>query len=81
MPRVVYVLESLSSPTHHYVGSSSDVTRRLEAHNSGASRHTAKYRPWRVVVSIEFADATGADRFERYLKSGSGHAFARKRLW
>ena len=31
-----------------------------------------------LVVSLEFADATVAGRFERYLKSGSGRAFARR---
>jgi putative endonuclease len=29
----------------------------------------------------ERADRAKAEAFERYLKSGSGHAFARKRLW
>ena len=77
MSRFVYVLESLSNPSRHYVGSSADVTTRLAAHNAGASSHTAKFRPWRLTVSIQFADAARADRFERYLKSGSGRAFAR----
>ena len=30
---------------------------------------------------VAFSDETKARTFERYLKSGSGHAFARKRLW
>jgi hypothetical protein len=29
-----------------------------------------------VIVSIEFPDESAAARFERYLKSGSGRAFA-----
>jgi hypothetical protein len=40
--------------------------------------HTARDRPWRVVVSLEFDDGAAARRFERYLKSGSGRAFAKR---
>ena len=52
--------------------------RRLAAHNGGLSAHTASGCPWRVIVSIEFADAKKAAAFERYLKSGSGRAFAQR---
>jgi hypothetical protein len=38
--------------------------------------HTAPGRPWMVVVVIEFADEGRAVAFERFLKSGSGVAFA-----
>jgi putative endonuclease len=75
----VYVLESLADPARHYVSLSSDAAeRRLACHNAGLSQYTAKYRPWRVLVSIEFADHATAVRFEKYLKTGSGRAFARK---
>ena len=33
---------------------------------------------WSLVVSLEFADSQLAGRFERYLKSGSGRAFAKR---
>lgn len=77
----VYLLESNSDPARRYVGLSSDLKRRLEAHNAGKSTHTAKYRPWRLVTYVAFSDKAKAEGFERYLKSGSGHAFANKRLW
>ena len=35
-------------------------------------------KPWQFVVSIEFAEERTAVHFERYLKSGSGRAFARR---
>src|SRR5262249_31563768 len=76
--RCVYVLESLANPQRHYTGLTTDVAARLAWHNSGLSYHTAKFRPWRVLVSFEFAATTIAVRFERYLKSGSGRAFARR---
>ena len=77
----VYLLESNEVPGHRYVGLSTDLKRRLKDHNSGNSRHTAKYRPWRLVTYIAFSNESKAEAFERYLKSGSGHAFAKKRLW
>lgn len=42
--------------------------------------HTAKYGPWTLDVIIEFADERRAVLFERYLKSGSGVAFAHRHL-
>jgi putative endonuclease len=72
---------SLAEPEERYVGVTSDLKVRLLAHNNGESRHTAKYRPWKLATYVAFSDAAQAHAFEGYLKSGSGHAFARKRLW
>lgn len=77
----VYLLESLSTPAERYVGATSDLRRRLDEHNAGKSPHTSKFAPWRLVTYLAFSDESKAAVFERYLKSGSGHAFARKRLW
>jgi predicted GIY-YIG superfamily endonuclease len=77
----VYLIESLSEPAQRYVGASGDLKRRLTEHNAGKSPHTRKYKPWRLVTYMAFSSASQAENFERYLKSGSGHAFAKKRLW
>lgn len=77
----VYLLESTDDPSHRYVGMTSDLKTRLTEHNAGKSSHTAKHRPWRLVTYVAFSERTQALAFERYLKSGSGHAFANKRLW
>ncbi len=42
--------------------------------------HTSKFRPWRLKTYIAFNDVKQAFAFEKYLKSGSGRAFAKKRL-
>ena len=76
--RFVYVLKSGDSKAHFYVGVTSDVRARLCDHNDGRCPHTAKRRPWQLQVVIEFPDEPRALRFERYLKSGSGRAFARR---
>ena len=76
--RFVYVLRRESDAGCHYVGVTSDVDARLEWHNAGPSGQTVRHRPWAVIISIEFADERTALRFERYLKSGSGRAFAKR---
>ena len=75
----VYILET-EDAQHHYVGLTEDLRKRLEDHTSGRSPHTAKYGPWRLKTYIAFSDHQAAVNFERYLKSGSGRAFAKKRL-
>jgi putative endonuclease len=78
--RYVYLLESESFKGQRYVGLTSDLKGRLLAHNGKQSPHTSKYAPWKLVTYVAFSDDRKAESFERYLKSGSGHAFARKRL-
>lgn len=77
----VYLLQSLSFVEQRYVGITSNLKRRLKEHNARKSPHTSKYAPWKLVTYIGFSDGRKAEDFERYLKSGSGHAFAKKRLW
>jgi len=74
--RFVYIIRSVHHPDRRYVGLTLDVAARLNAHNAGQNRSTSLWRPWALDVSIEFRSERMAARFERYLKSGSGHAFA-----
>ncbi len=76
--RFVYVLRSGKDPTRYYTGLTGNVVQRLAVHNSGGSTYTADLRPWRLVASIEFATEASAARFEQYLKTGSGRAFAKR---
>lgn len=79
--KYVYLMQSLSNPEQRYTGLTKDVEKRLVAHNAGQSIHTAKYRPWRLVLTLAFAEDSNAIAFEMYLKSGSGRAFASKHFW
>jgi putative endonuclease len=76
--RFVYVLRSDRDQGRHYVGLTANVPKRLQCHNARQSLHTARNRPWRLLVSLEFMDEQAATRFEKYLKSGSGRAFAKR---
>ena len=76
--RFVYILRSERDPSRHDVGVATNVDERLDWHNAGPSGHTVEHRPWSPVVVLEFPTEQAAVRFERYLKSGSGRAFAKR---
>jgi predicted GIY-YIG superfamily endonuclease len=78
--KYVYLLESVNFPDEPYIGLTDDLRARVAAHNSGQAKHTRKYKPWRLVTYLGFSDPEIAVAFERYLKSSSGRAFAKKRL-
>jgi predicted GIY-YIG superfamily endonuclease len=77
----VYLIESLSHIGNRYVGYTEDLKQRIADHNAGKNESTAEHRPWKLRTYLAFSTKAQAIAFERYLKSGSGHAFARKRLW
>ena len=76
----VYILTSEVDETRHYTGLTQDLDSRLKAHNAGQVPYTTKYRPWKIETSIAFRSKEKAAAFEKYLKSHSGRAFAKKRL-
>ena len=74
----VYMLQSCERPERHYTGLTVDLDARLKKHNEGGCPHTAKHRPWRVQTAISFRSRRKATEFEKYLKTHSGRAFAKK---
>lgn len=78
--RFVYILKNTSHPPRYYTGLTADVHARVAAHNDGRCRDTASGPPWHLDVVVEFSDERRAVAFERYLKSGSGSAFAKRHL-
>ena len=75
----VYLLRSKTTG-EPYTGLTTNFDRRLTAHNAGQNSSTARARPWELVTLIEFMHEDAAVRFERYLKTGSGRAFAKRHL-
>ena len=76
----VYILQSRIDNDRFYTGFTENLESRLKDHNSGKNPHTAKYKPWRIKTAISFTNRQKALDFERYLKTKSGRAFAKKRL-
>ncbi len=77
----VYLIRSLKDPSRTYIGRTINLKNRLETHNSGGSVHTKHDQPWKLVVYLAFDCEKKAKKFEKYIKVGSGHAFAKKRFW
>ena len=76
----VCILQSRKDPNHFYAGFTENFEERLAEHNAGKSLHTRALRPWRIKTCIAFTDRQVALDFERYLKTASGRALAKKRL-
>lgn len=77
----VYLLKSMPDHSRHYIGYTENLSQRLNEHNAGKLPTTSRNKPWRLSTYLAFSNKGQALTFERYLKSGSGHAFAKRRLW
>lgn len=78
--KYVYILRSLTFPERYYTGITDDLEIRMAKHNAKEVSHTSKYAPWELKTYMAFSNANQAFEFEKYLKTASGRAFAKKRL-
>ena len=78
--KYVYIIQSTADPKRFYTGVTENLKARLAKHNAGEVQHSSKFKPWRVNTYIAFSDEQRAFAFEKYLKTSSGRAFAKKRL-
>lgn len=68
----VYILKSLKSH-RYYIGSSTDVDKRLVMHNHGSTRSTKLYRPWTIIYTETFQTRSDAEKREWFLKHPPGY--------
>lgn len=71
MEYFVYILENKDK--RHYIGCTSNIKKRLEAHNAGVTRSTKPYRPWKLIYLEKFDSKQGAYKKEWYLKHPKGY--------
>ena len=74
-------MRSIKNPSETYIGYTGDLEERIKTHNSGRSPYTDKDRPWKLITYVAFDSEEKAVNFEKYIKVGSGYAFAKRRLW
>jgi len=74
----VYILKCADGK--HYTGCTSNLKERISKHKNGQVESTKSRRPVELIIYIAFTDKYKAYNFEKYLKSGSGRAFANKRF-
>ncbi len=77
---IVYILRSIKKPEKIYVGYTEDLSKRLKEHNDKKSNYSNRYAPWKLETRITYRNRNKAKQFEKYLKSGSGFAFLKRRL-
>jgi putative endonuclease len=63
-----------------YVGFSENLKMRLQVHQAKSVKTTKKYEDVRLEFYAAFKSKSKALTFEKYLKRGSGFAFANKHL-
>lgn len=74
----VYFLELSNGDI--YVGSTVDLKARLKLHHAGEVMSTRPHRPVRLRSYVAVETEHQARELERYFKTGSGKAIAKKRL-
>ena len=74
----VYFLELSNGDI--YVGSTNDLRRRVKSHQDGDALSTQSYLPVALKSYVAVETEGRARALERYFKSGSGKAFAKKRF-
>ena len=75
----VYIIQSEKDGSR-YVGSTADLKRRIQEHNRDDAKYTSSKTPYSVIWYCAFKTKKKSIEFEKYLKHGSGHAFAKKHL-
>lgn len=61
-----------------YVGMTENIERRFREHNSGKTRSTKGYVPWKLVLTEVYETRKEARAREKYLKSGVGKEYIKK---
>ena len=75
----VYVLES-ETTKKWYIGYTTSIEQRLDAHNNGKNISTAHGGPWKLLYYEAYLEKMDALGREKFLKSGAGHRFLKKQL-
>lgn len=74
MEYFVYVIES-QIDGRLYKGQTTDIYNRLKEHNSGKTKSTKGFSPWKLVYFEKFETIKEAVFREKYFKSGIGREF------
>jgi putative endonuclease len=75
-----YVLKSEKSDSH-YIGSTNDLKRRFEEHNSGiGGTYSRNNRPFELVYYEAYISYDLARKAERFYKTGKGREVLKEKL-
>jgi len=77
----VYILQSSKKSNWLYKGSTSDLKRRFQEHNTGKNFSTAPHAPLKLIYYEAYLLKENAEARERYLKTSMGMRVIKKRLY
>jgi len=80
MKYYVYVLRSINFE-RNYVGFTKNLYSRLRQHNSGKTKSTKPYLPWKILFFQEFGSKEAALKREKFLKTGKGREYIKSASW
>ena len=63
-----------------YVGMSINYENRLKEHNSGKTKSTKAFIPWKIIHTEEYPSREAAREREKYLKSAAGRRWRKEHL-
>jgi len=75
--KYVSILRSRSTPERRYGGCTINPKKGFAEYNAGQAPHPSKFVAWALASYMAFSDRRRADKFEAYLKTGSGRVFAK----
>ena len=78
MEYFVYVLQS-EIDGRLYKGQTSNIDKRIIEHNTGKTKSTKGFKPWKLVYLEIFDSRSEAVLREKYFKTGSGREFLKEK--
>lgn len=75
----VYVIQS-QIDRRLYKGFTADLDKRIVEHNSGKTKSTKGYIPWKLVYYEKVKTRIEARKREKYFKSGIGREFLKQKI-
>jgi putative endonuclease len=75
----IYIIKS-EKDGRLYKGFTTDIERRLKEHNSGKTKSSSPYKPWKLVYTEEVESREQARKREKYFKSGIGREYLKNNL-
>jgi len=75
----VYILKS-EKDGRLYIGSTADLKRRIQEHNSGKVVSTKNRMPLKILIYEAYITKAIGQKREKYLKSSDGHKDIYKRI-
>ena len=76
---VTYILQN-KNDGGWYIGFTTNLKKRLVAHQNGRSPYTSKKEGWQLIYAELYLHKIDALGREKFLKSGAGHRFIKKQL-